>query len=145
MAKFRTGKVKGVDALMKRLRAMDTRIQNEAKDVVQDVAQAIASDASRNAPPSFPIAATPFNKGFSARVIVGGGGNLAAYREFGTGLSAAEYVPTLPKEWQAIAMSFYVNGKGTMVKRPFLFPAYQKNIPDLEKGLSEVLEKAVKR
>jgi HK97 gp10 family phage protein len=138
------GKVNGVDGLIRKLRTMNSQVQKQTKEVVFDVAQSIASDASRAAPPSFNVNARQINSGYSAIIFVGGGGNLAAYREFGTGISAATYVPTLPQEWQDIARSFYINGKGTMVKRPFLYPAYRKNIPDLKSGLIDVLKKAVK-
>lgn len=151
-------KVKGVDELIKKLRKMDETIQQETKEIIGDTAREIANQAVTNqthaAGQRFTVGEEVFNKGYSARIFVSGGGpgtakapsygNLAAYREFGTGLSAKEYVPTLPKEWQDLAMSFYVNGKGTLVKRPFLYPAYQKNIPELERDLKELLNRAVK-
>lgn len=54
----------------------------------------------------------------------GAAANYAAYVEFGTGPFAAKYVPVLPKEWQDLARTFYVNGKGRLPAHPFLYPAF---------------------
>ena len=51
----------------------------------------------------------------------------AAYIEFGTGLFAAAYVPSLPPSLQEYAMTFFVNGKGRIPARPYLFPAIEAN------------------
>lgn len=67
--------------------------------------------------------------------------NYAAYVEFGTGPFAAQYVKTLPEEIQKYAMTFYVNGKGQMPARPFLFPAFFKNTAGIEKDLKKIVEK----
>ncbi|MFD2597523.1 hypothetical protein ACFSQ3_01060 [Sphingobacterium corticis] len=50
--------------------------------------------------------------------------NMPIYLEFGTGLYAASYVPTLPKEWQEVAKQFYINGKGKTKVHSFLYPAW---------------------
>lgn len=55
---------------------------------------------------------------------VGATANYAAYVEFGTGPLAAAYVPQLPKEWQDLALTFYVNGKGRLPAHPYLYPAF---------------------
>lgn len=52
--------------------------------------------------------------------------NIAAYLEFGTGLYAARYVPKLDAEYQKLAMTFYVNGKGRLSEHPFLIPAFEE-------------------
>lgn len=57
---------------------------------------------------------------------VGASADYAAYVEFGTGRFAAAYVPQLPPEWQALALTFYVNGKGRLPAHPFLYPAFNK-------------------
>jgi hypothetical protein len=53
------------------------------------------------------------------------GDHMAAYLEFGTGKYAARYVPSLPIDFQRLAMTFYKNGRGTLREhnyliRPFL-------------------------
>lgn len=56
---------------------------------------------------------------------------MAAYLEFGTGVFAANYVKRLPPEWQNIALSFWVNGKGTLKSHPYLYPAFSQQGPKL--------------
>lgn len=63
----------------------------------------------------------------------------AAYVEFGTGRFAAVYVPSLETEWQAIARTFFVNGKGRMPAQPYLHPAFEKNLPLLLDRLKKLL------
>lgn len=52
--------------------------------------------------------------------------HLAAYYEFGTGRYAARYVPGLPPGWQALARTFYKNGKGRLREHPYLYPAWKQ-------------------
>lgn len=56
---------------------------------------------------------------------------MAAYLEFGTGVFAANYVKRLPPEWQKIALSFWVNGKGTTKTHSYLYPAFAQQGPKL--------------
>jgi hypothetical protein len=66
-----------------------------------------------------------------------GSDHIAAYLEFGTGVHAARYVPTLGSaDFTKLAMSFYKNGKGTLREHPFLIPAYMQE----GKRLSEKLK-----
>ena len=59
---------------------------------------------------------------------------MAAYIEFGSGT----YVEVAP-EWRNMAWEFYVNGKGTMKPKPYLWPAYQNGkmrmVIDLQRAL----------
>jgi len=50
--------------------------------------------------------------------------NIPVYLEFGTGIYAADYVPTLPKEWQDVAESFIENKKGKTKEHSYLVPAW---------------------
>lgn len=136
--------VKGLNATISRLRKFDARVQQEVKEEVFDTAQQIASEATARAPKSIVVVAESRNKGFSA-VIKANAGKLAAYVEFGTGLSASAYVPTLPKEWQSLAMLYYVNGEGKMKKQPYLYPAYFRNVPLLVNNLKAMLKREAKR
>lgn len=151
--------VKGLNATIQRLRKMDARIQQEVKEELFDTGQEIAQEAMRNlgrnrshTSKGEETIAKQINvfpevrgKGFSIAIIAHGPKNFPAYREFGTGLSAASYVPSLPKEWQSLAMLFYVNGKGTMVKQPYLYPAYFKHVPILMNNLKAMLKREAKR
>ena len=56
--------------------------------------------------------------------LAGGSGNAAPYApyvEFGTGSGVV-----VPEGFNAFAMQFYVNGKGTMRAQPYLIPAFIK-------------------
>lgn len=57
----------------------------------------------------------------------------AAYVEFGTGKYAAEYVPSLEKEWQDIAIKFKRKKIRNYPARPYMRPsimAYQKPLKE---------------
>ncbi|UON85677.1 hypothetical protein MUK70_11865 [Dyadobacter chenwenxiniae] len=76
----------------------------------------------------------------SASVFAGNtkGDHMAAYLEFGTGRHAARYVPTLLKDFQALARTFYVNGKGTLKEHPYLIPAYMQEGARLKERLKNM-------
>lgn len=65
-----------------------------------------------------------------AEVIVNS--KMAAYAEFGTGA----YVD-VPKGWEDIAWSYYVNGRGVMLPQPYLYPAWRKGIKQFKKDLEK--------
>lgn len=136
--------VKGVPQLISKLRKLDARIQQEVKEEIFDTGQQIAAEATSRAPKSIVVMSEITNGGYSAKIRTNVG-PIAAYVEFGTGLSAAQYVPSLPKEWQSLAMLFYVNGKGTLQKQPYLYPAYFRNVPILTKNLSDMLKREAKK
>jgi len=71
-------------------------------------------------------------------------GNFAAYVEFGTGDSAAQYVPTLPSEWQQVARRYYINGKGRLIKKPFLLPAFFEYSAKLPEAIRKILFDAIR-
>ena len=99
--------------------------------------------------------------GFSGEVGVLGGGSkyidtsdvdslsseekLAAYIEFGTGLSASQILAPYPQWVKDIAYEYYVNGKGTLIGKPYLFNNFLKNIETFERDLNNLLEKEFKK
>lgn len=66
------------------------------------------------------------------------GDHKAAYLEFGTGKYAAKYVGKLTPDWQALAMQFYVNGKGKLRQHPYLLPAYKQESKRLADKLTKL-------
>lgn len=64
--------------------------------------------------------------------------HLAAYYEFGTGRYAASYVPGLPPGWQALARTFYKNGKGRLREHPYLYPAWKQEGQRLSEKLKNL-------
>ena len=113
------------------------------KDVVNLVTDAIKEVeilATRDAPAFINISSAFENKGLTGIVgvmqggevdvyengaVVGSvkkdGNDMAAYIEFGTGLSAREILAPYPEWIRRIAIQFYVNGKGLLQGKPYLF------------------------
>jgi hypothetical protein len=138
--------VKGVQQTLNAIRNFQEVIQEDVKDSVEKWTLIILREAINNAPGAGDLVATQHgtqkietgvnqyisselvNNGFTGRVFLEAGASLMAiYLEFGTGKSAQNYVPTLPAEWQAFAKKYYINGKGTLIKHPFLLPAFFNN------------------
>ena len=71
--------------------------------------------------------------------------NMAAYIEFGTGLSAAQILAPYPQWVKDIAYEYYVSGKGTLIGKPYLFNNFLKNIETFERDLNSLLEKEFKK
>ena len=67
-----------------------------------------------------------FEAGNGYRIWVDGG-KYAAYLEFGTGAYAERTVGKYDMKWQELAFEFYVNGKGHLPARPYLYPAWVQN------------------
>jgi hypothetical protein len=156
--------VKGVKEVLNNLKSFEIEVQREAKELIRLYTSLIENEAIRNAPgandiiptqngtqkvdvniPSF-IFSKIINQGYTG--VIGLESNaslLAVYIEFGTGASAAGYVPTLPKEFQEIARTYFINGKGTLIKKPFLLPAYFQYQDDFIKDFTNFLdEKGIK-
>ena len=60
---------------------------------------------------------------------------LAAYIEFGTGLSAREILAPYPKDVQDTAYAFYETGEGTLKGSPYLFNNFLKNYETFKSNL----------
>ena len=60
----------------------------------------------------------------------------APYVEFGTGTEVQ-----IPLGLEDYAMTFYVNGKGRLPARPFLFPAWFKEQREFMKRIKEAMER----
>ena len=138
--------VKGLQQTLNSIRGFQEQIQEDVKDSVEKWTLIILREAIRNAPGPGDNVATQYgtqkietgisqylssellNNGFTGRVFLeAGASKLSIYLEFGTGVSAAGYVPTLPAEWQAFAQKYYVDGSGKLIKHPFLLPAFFNN------------------
>lgn len=151
--------VKGLNLTLNALKKYSKEVQEDVKDAVEETTLAIQRKAIDRAPAAGDALKTTFgsqknstginqyisskftNNNFTGEVFVDSGAtNLAAYIEFGTGRSAAGYVPTLPTEWQEVARKFYINGKGTLIKKPFLLPSYFDEAPKLEKKIRKILK-----
>jgi len=122
----------------------------EIKSLVADVTTQIELDATRDAPMS--SGGTKFisidkkfsDNGYTGEVGVMGENDLAAYFEFGTGLSAGEILAPYPKWIKDIAWKFFVTGQGTLKGKPYLYPNVLKGIPVFQKELKMLIDKDVK-
>ena len=132
----------GTDALEKRLKDYSKKIQNRVEEEIEATAQDIRAKAVRRVP----VNLSTLKQGITIRPVskgvweVASNANYSAYVEFGTGVYAASYVPTLPKEIQEYARQFYVNGKGTIPARPFLFNSFLEERVQLVKRIKEIIK-----
>ena len=83
------------------------------------------------------------DNGFSGEVGVMGDaeskeGKLAAYIEFGTGLSAVSILAPYPQEVKDTAMAFYVNGQGTLIGSPYLFNNWLRNLETFKENMNKL-------
>lgn len=153
--------VKGFKELAKRFDQISAKIEDEIKFIVEDTTIEMQRDAIRNAPAAGDVVSTQhgsqkintginqfidatFDKsGMAGEVFIKGGAvPLAIYIEFGTGISAAGYVPTLDPEFQEVAKKYYINGKGTLIKQPFMIPSWTKHsqtvVPSMKKAVKNI-------
>jgi hypothetical protein len=127
----------------------------KTKQFIQQLIFKTNIEATRDAPSFVSIGNEFKDKGLTGRVGVLGQqtvpknqsdpANLAAYVEFGTGLSAAQILAPYPQWVKDIAYEYYVSGKGTLIGKPYLFNNFLKNIETFERDLNALLEKEFKK
>jgi len=69
---------------------------------------------------------------------------LAAYFEFGTGLSAREILAPYPQWIKDIAWEFYINGQGTLQGKPYLYPAVLRYGNEFYKKMAKLVKNKMK-
>jgi len=120
------------------------------KDTEMDAKRALNFDASYAVDTRFINVASSFkNKGLTGEVSVDGakreggkgGDDMAAYIEFGTGLSAREILAPYPQWVKDIAMEFFVNGLGTLQGKPYLYNNFLKNVEKFKADLQALMDK----
>ena len=84
------------------------------------------------------------NNDMTGEVGVMGENNLAAYFEFGTGLSAREILAPYPQWIRDIAWEFYINGQGTLQGRPYLYPAVLRYGNEFYKKMAKLVKNKMK-
>jgi HK97 gp10 family phage protein len=179
MANSLTIEFKGFDELKKRLSSMEKKMVEDIDSILDVNAEDIATNAKQRA---------PVDEGNLRQSISADNSRLlekhitvnafyAAFLEFGTGKYAAEYVGSLPPNWQTfaaqfrgktgrpfdaflIAMQEWVRRKGIATGKdykqvayliaikiikngikpqPFLFPAFNQQIPIIIENINTVL------
>jgi len=147
-------RVIGLDSAIKALRKKGQDAERAILDELEDTATNIELTAINLAPSS--ISGIPLNikqridkvvsnKGFTWKVGVQGTNDFDAYAEFGTGLSAKEILsrPDYTPEIRALAWTFRKNLKGTLIGKPYMFPAYFQHTAQLVQRLKDEVSKAV--
>lgn len=88
---------------------------------------------------------TKFSKnGLVAEVGPEGENEMAAYIEFGTGLSAKEILSNYPQWIKDIAWTFKKEKDGTLKGSPYLFNNYLRLLPEYQERLKAITKKQTK-
>lgn len=137
------------------LKGYSDYVISKTKELIQQLIFKTENDATRSAPKFVSIAHKFEDKGLKADVGVIGKqsvptnksdvANMAAYLEFGTGLSAVEILAPYPQWVKDIAYEYYVSGDGTLKGKPYLFNNFLKNHEVFERDLNKLLEKEFKK
>jgi HK97 gp10 family phage protein len=120
-------KIKGTSQVLNRLKNISKETELAVKSSVVRNTDQIYAQALANVPVLDGhlrgSGNTSYQDGQLTGVVSFGGqaAPYAPYVEFGTGINVS-----IPEGFDAYAMQFYVNGKGTMKAQPFLIPAYIK-------------------
>lgn len=155
--------IKGLDETIANIRKKEDLIIDAVKDTLSITATAIEIEASRNAPKSYQIGDASINLSFIAQKInkkvfdnglfwnvgldvPGTGEQWEAWMEFGTGLSASQILsnPQYSQEVRTIARTFYRNGQGRIIGRPYLMPAFYRNTDNLVTDMVNEINNALK-
>lgn len=156
-------KVKGLDKALAELDKKGDAVIEAVKLKLSDVATDIELEATRNAPSSYQIGGVSINLSFIRQKIekitienglgfnVGldvpsSGDQWEAWMEFGTGLSAQQILGggQYTNEIRAQAEYFKRNGKGRIIGKPYLYPAFFRNTANLVSEIEEEINKKIK-
>jgi len=114
------------------------------RELVVDTVKNIEVEATRKAPQFVTVESEFRNNDLTGEVGVWGENNLAAYFEFGTGLSAREILAPYPQWIKDIAWQFYVNGLGTLKGKPYLYPAVLRYGNEFYKKMARLVKNKMK-
>jgi hypothetical protein len=155
--------IKGFDKTLADLDKKGEAIVNAVKNTLASTATDIEFQASINAPTSYQIGDATINLSFiqqkiNKKVFDNGlywnigldvpsnGEQWEAWMEFGTGLSARDILsnPQYSQEVRDIARRFYRNGKGRIIGKPYLMPAFYRNTANLVDDMVKEINDAIK-
>ena len=121
------------------------------KDTELEAKAALNFDASYPIDTRFINIVSSFkNKGLTGEVGVDGeklsedkktGNDMAAYIEFGTGLSAREILAPYPQWVKDVAINFIQTGQGTLPGKPYLYNNFLKNVEKFKIKIKEITDK----
>jgi hypothetical protein len=156
-------KVKGLEKALADLDKKRQLIVDAVKDVLAETATSIEIEATRNAPNSYQIGDATINLSFirqkiNKKVFNDGlfwqiglsvpttGEQWEAWMEFGTGLSARDILsnPQYSQEVRTLARTYYRNGQGRIIGKPYLMPAFFRNTDNLVTDMVKEINDALK-
>lgn len=155
--------IKGLDQARRDLFKKRQLIVDAVKDTLANTATNIEIEATTNSPKSYQIGNASINLSFIGQKINKKGFNdglywsvgldvpatgeqWEAWMEFGTGLSASQILsnPQYSQEVRTIARTFYRNGQGRIIGRPYLMPAFYRNSDNLVTDMVNEINDAIK-
>jgi hypothetical protein len=132
-----------INTTSKNLSTYKTKMFRDVVNLVQNAITDVQVLAMRDAPKFVNIDKKFTDKGLTGEVGVMGemeGNHIAAYIEFGTGLSAREILAGYPKWIQDIAYEFYVNGQGKLQGKPYLYNNFLVIEEKFKRDLKELVD-----
>ena len=132
-----------INTTSKNLSTYKTQMFRDVVNLVENAITDVQILAMRDAPKFVNIDKKFTNKGLTGEVGVMGdmeGNHIAAYIEFGTGLSAREILAPYPQWIKEIAHEFYVNGQGTLQGKPYLYNNFLVIAEKFKKELKELVD-----
>jgi len=133
-----TTHLKGIPELRKKLNNLDQVTTRKTQFAVVSSSQQIVLKAQTVVPVNLgklkqSIKAEYKKDGLQG--IISATEKYAPYVEFGTG----QFVK-VPKGFEKMAMSFYVNGKGKLKPRPYLIPSWASELPIFRNKLKKIIK-----
>ena len=132
-----------INTTSKNLSTYKTKMFRDVVRLVENAITDVQILAMRDAPKFVNIDKKFTDKGLTGEVGVMGemeGNHIAAYIEFGTGLSAREILAPYPQWVKDIAHEFYVNGQGTLEGKPYLYNNFLAIAEKFKRDLKELVD-----
>ncbi len=135
--------IKVINTTSKNLSTYKTKMFRDVVNLVQNAITDVQILAMRDAPKFVNIDKKFTDKGLTGEVGVMGemeGNHIAAYIEFGTGLSAREILAPYPQWVKDIAYEFYVSGQGKLKGKPYLYNNFLVIAEKFKRDLKELVD-----
>ena len=132
-----------INTTSKNLSTYKTKMFMDVVRLVENAITDVQILAMRDAPKFVNIDKKFTDKGLTGEVGVMGemeGNHIAAYIEFGTGLSAREILAPYPQWVKDIAHEFYVNGQGKLQGKPYLYNNFLVIAEKFKRDLKELVD-----
>ena len=132
-----------INTTSKNLSTYKTKMFRDVVRLVENAITDVQILAMRDAPKFVNIDKKFTDKGLTGEVGVMGemeGNHIAAYIEFGTGLSAREILAPYPQWIRDIAYEFYVNGQGKLQGKPYLYNNFLVIAEKFKRDLKELVD-----